>query len=257
MKILAVFIFLISLFHSSFSQKDTIKVYSDAYKKYDELFNFSFDLDTTSFKERYKSLLYTRVHKIQNDELKQLSKISSCYKIKLIKGFNDEIWFKLKFKDIYPEMEVFNDLIWAYTGTKDKLDFTNSYVKNKIYLDIRLDYLNDKREFIVELKSFDKFYKINAYPRFKASGIDLEISKNLYDIRYPKYLKDLETIEINFEKELDKEKQTRIKSYNKQLENAWKSLSKLMSEEERKLTKSQWLIYYNKLLALIEKSINY
>jgi len=266
-------------------EKNKLKIYSQAYAHYPEVFQlrrFS-NFDSTMFEERFLDTTYANITKIEFTNIFA----SSYERIALFEskgGNNNDTYFyfsKYNTSSINrsnPELNAFTGMVWVYKGNLDKKEFKKQILKRKrdrykwyrintwgfwykykFWTDVRITYNNEKQNFNIKLKDVDGFTDLTdfvAYPVYKSSSRSVEDAQQTYVKRYARYSKSLDRRKNKFEKHNLKDHVQYNKSNRIAEEKRWKSFQKnYMSEAERELTREEWLIYYDKVIANERKAM--
>ncbi len=254
----------------SFTVKgDDFKVLSTAYLHYPELFDsekFDYKFDSLLFEERYRDTTYCNTWKIQPNT--NYDKIAlHLFK----KGEKNEIWFDFTRYAGWPirnnkynkylnnnhrEVNAFIPLVWVYTGDLSKKEFTQRYIKNKQWTDLRIFYNQSAKNFTIELKHLRGFERLIAYPRSANIDVALEEAQKTYEKRFVRYTRTLASREKSFHKQLLKDKYNYDKTIATTHQKAWEDFRRMyMSEEEQEMTQEEWLMYYDKVVANEKKAL--
>jgi hypothetical protein len=257
-------------------EKKDLKIYSQAYIHYPQVFR-DFDrkakFDTSSFEERFLDTTYANTIKIDPDY--RDSRVYETLALNMREGLKDEIWFVFKKNDGYaslltrknPEINAFIGMAWIYKGGLTGKEFEEkfiyfkrkSFLKRKIrrqWTDFRIYYNNSTQSFTLQLKNINGFIEIEAYPRYTALSRDIKESQERYVKNNAKYLKYLKRRKTKFDKNVTKRKNIFYKSIKEYDDNLWKSFQKnYMTEEERELSRDEWLVYYDKVIANERKAM--
>lgn len=257
-------------------EQQQLKIYSQAYFHYPKVFGLkrSSIYDTTMFEERFLDTNYAYTNKVQrgiNSEFRynrlSLGKVS--------KSKEDDILFSITPTLNRSNMEIFafRGMSWVYVGNKNDKEFTKTFVKSKNYKwykpskwrysnkwkfwnDIRIIYNSDEENFTIILKDINGFTEITAYPIYAYSSRTLDDAKKTYVKRFARYTKSLTRRKVKFERDNLKDKVRYEKSIALADKKKWESFQKnYMSEAERKLSKEDWLIYYDKVIANERKAM--
>ena len=248
-----------------------LKIYSQAYIHYPTIFR-DFDrkarYDTTSFEGRYLDTTYANTIKIAPDY-----QFRENYEIIALDiydgGIKEEVWFNFKKNDGYaspltrnnPEINAFTGMTWVFKGNLNRKEFKKKYVykerksflKRKVrrqWTDFRVYYDNDAQVFIIQLKNLSGFIEFEAYPRYSSTSRSLKEAQEKYEKVYANYLRTLKRRKVKFDKKLAKRQAVFYTSLNKYDEELWTSFQKnYMVEEERKLSREDWLMYYDRVIA--------
>jgi len=240
------------------------KAYSNAYYHYAKLFNnrrFDYTYDTLMFSERYMDTTYAGTMKIQADAKYNMLKIYK-YKWFLSKDIKFDIVdrkYSMYFYKQYPELRAFNSITWVYKGNLSKKEFKKAYIKDKEWIDVRVYFNEEAKDFTIELKSRSSFTEIQAYPlflsRLKYDNCLVESQKQYVKLN-SRYSKGLDLKQRKFHKTLYRNKNKYQRTRKKAIYRTWLAFKKqYMSSEERKLTREEWLLYYDNIIANEKKAL--
>lgn len=252
-------------------ENKNIKIYSQAYMHYPHVFN-DFDrtlaFDTTSFEERFFDTTYANTTKIDADY--QFRRIYEILSLDIFYGGNkEEVWFNFKKNDGYaaplirynPEINAFTGMVWVFKGNLSRKEFSKKYIfrKRKFFLkrkerinwsDVRIYYDNNAQIFTLKLKNLDGFTEIQAYPRYTSVSRSVKEAQERYEKVFASYLKKLGKRKSKFDKSITKRQQIHKKALIKYDEKLWASFQEnYMSEEEKMLSREEWLLYYDIVIA--------
>ncbi|MEI6123188.1 MAG: leucine-rich repeat domain-containing protein [Bacteroidota bacterium] len=254
--------------------KQTIRILSDAYIHYPNLFNnalFRSPFDSLLFDERYADTVYSNINKVTTSNNVRLGLTAyNIFQLELLKkpqkmGLDKKsILFSFKygntqFRSYNPEMRAFWGMAWVYKGPLNLNAFKRKFIKNKknlqYWCDIRVDYNNADNIFNVELKNRSGFEKFPTYVVSINQGIDKTLP--LYGKQYLRYTKALESRKIRFNKTLSKRKSDYIKTKHLAEKERWDSFAmNYFCSEEKKLSREQWFEYYDYIVGHEEELLN-
>lgn len=236
---------------------------SNAYYHYPKLFNnrqFVNTFDSLLLEERYLDTNYSLTSKIDTNMLFSWVKIYPKNN-----PFKKNSYFKIypkkpgPYYKIFPELRAFSNLKWIYTGDLDKKEFKSKYIKDQQWLDLRIYYDEELKKFTIELKSRSGFTEMEAVPKenINMKGNALVVySEKQYLTRYLRYVKYLDTKKRLFHSRLLRSKRKYEKNMRKSMRKTWKDFQRVyMSPEEKKMSKAEWLLYYDKLVANEKKAL--
>ncbi len=235
--------------------KVTKKNLSSAFRNYSSLFKMNFD--TTLFDGRYKDPSYARTTKLSVDYQKTINalpydffKIKRVYHATKDKVFKKQPNFILDINKYaaYRELTNYRGYTWVYTGKLSKKDFNKMYITKKKWTDTRVSYDPSANAYNIELKSPHEVVSMDAVP-IKAnykSAVDYDNTYLKLDTRYTKTLKKLQA---RFDNSIRK----KVKKY---FDSQWQNIVKLMSAEEKAMTKDEWIAYAKKRVELEQDSAN-
>ena len=238
-------------------QAKQFKAYSNAYYHYAKIFNnrrFKYTFDSLMFNERYLDTTYANQYKLQDFVIYDRVNFYKEYKL-----FSKDICFRIYpksssyFYKMYPELRAFGNMNWYYKGPLNKKQFKKSFIKEKEWTDIRVYYDDVSKDFTIQLKSRSGFEDISAYPLLmsrKNNEYELIEAQKRYLKQYIRYSKTLDSRKKHFHIKLARDKRRYESNLKKSIDKTWRSFQKLyMSAEERKMTKKEWLIYYDNVIA--------
>jgi len=250
------------------------KAHSTAYIHYPEIFNhakFKYTFDSTSFEERYLDISYENVRKILPNRMYENLALTITHKP--IKG---ELWFEFavsthhwllgyssnpsmrRYINRYnKELNAFRNMVFVLQGEIERKEFKKAYVKKKYFTDFRLYYNEGESNFILELKDLEAFKELYVYPRYKSKSMTLEKAQETYTKRYIRYSKYLERRKVKFHRDMKKNKAAYDKQYNKVIATAWRDFTDLyMSDEEKAMSREEWLVYYDQIVANEKRALD-
>lgn len=237
----------------SLSLKKELTILSIAYLSYPALFKgIVYNFDTLTFKERYLSLNYSNVFRLWTGE-----RSSGSF------SFIREMHIRLRKKDRglrfyfptynqmnvnYPELKSFSGMYWIYTGELSKRKFKKTILKHA-WNDIRLELSENNSMFTMTLKDREGFRKIDVQAIFFNNNTSIEKSIESYSKKIVSYQKALNRKEKTYDRNLKREKKKTSDQFNKLNEYAWKELQTRMSNEEKIMSKEEWMKYYEQIVA--------
>ena len=223
-------------------------------KQYYSLFvrrNDYFNIDSLGFFERLSDTKYCYNDKVFADGTYEGVRLMSHNKLF---QRNDVNYPKHKTKkgeiafgicpngNLYPELKAFNSMLWVYVGEKSKREFLKTYIENKSWKDIFLEFDNSNQTFFVVLKG-EFLEKIPAYPRYINTRSSLNNAKLQYEKKFNIYERRLRLRSLRFNRELERD-QVKSKFRKIKIENQnWIRLKSYMCKFEKKLNKEGWLNY--------------
>ena len=260
-------------------QKDQFKILSPAYLYYASLFNnelYKNTFDSLMFDERYLDTNYISVVRRQpRGAFPPLSMV-------LVKNKMKQTWFtffsgiasKYISKNNY-ELNAFKGMVWVYTGQLRKRKFRKTFEKKwpgkglakywrwgffkkqpVFWNDVRINYDQTNKTFTIELKNNSGFIKIPGYLRLQDEKSSPEVWQRQYTKRYARYLSLLNRRRNRFQKNLMKEKMLYDVSRQRSIMSTWTAFQRLyFSDEEKKLSMSEWLKYYDNVIANEKKAL--
>ncbi len=262
--------------------KKESSILSGAYLTYPALFQgVVYNFDTLNFEERYTDLRYTNVYQsVRNGAWRGGSFYfrRSCYPYEK-PGKKNETWFRFSIEDQasslnYQELKAFYGMYWVYKGELTKKEFKKEYLVKKQqarfrnragyrkrmrnlpirWNDIRVEYDKNNSLFLFRLKSDTGFVEFTAYPVFP--DVAIEKSQKEYIRRYSLYQKSLSRRSRSFQRDFSKNKSKYDANYKILKEYAWKTLQSRMSDEEKQMSREEWLEYYDQIVANEKKAID-
>lgn len=244
-----------------------IKNCTTAIKKYTDIFlkrNFYSQLDSLSFSERLVNANYAYNEKILADGTFDGVTLLSHNKFWVKSNVNypkyktkkDEIAFSIcPDGNLYPELKAFNGMLWVYVGVKSKKEFYVTYIKNKQWKDVYLEYDALNNTFFVVLKG-EKLHKIPAYPRYVNKRSSLKLAQLHYDSKYEAYERRLGLRGDRFDQELAY-KASKLKIREQKIQQKkWQQLRRYMCAEEKLLSQNGWLAYKQYYHQMAHKSLD-
>ncbi len=236
------------------SKSENLKGCDKAIRHYYALFvkrNEYFNYDSLGFFERLSDSKYSYNDKVLADgsyEGVQLMSHNKFFqrgdvnypKYKTKKG---EIAFSICPEgNLYPELKAFNSMLWVYVGEKSKKEFLKTFINNKTWKDVYLEYDRSNETFFVVVKG-DFLEKIPVYPRYVNPKSSLNQAKSQYEKKFKMYERRLTLRSFRFNKEIEREK-IKYKMRMKKRENQnWLRLKSYMCPYEKALSKEGWLNY--------------
>lgn len=260
--------------------KKESSILSGAYLTYPALFQgVVYNFDTLNFEERYKDLGYTNVYRNVRNGFWRGGTFYFARFDKQKYWKKKETWFSFSLADQstslnYQELRAFAGMYWVYKGDLTKKEFRRKYLvkrqptrfsnrakyrKRKRCMpirwnDIRVEYDKNNSLFTIRLKSDTGFVQFNAYPVL--ANVPIEKSQKEYVRRYTLYQKSLSRRSRTFQRELTKNKTKYDANYKLMNEYAWKTLQSRMSDEEKQMSREEWLEYYDEIIANEQKAID-
>lgn len=263
--------------------KKELRLLSGAYALYAAFFQgLLYTLDTLSFDERYADLRYSNVYEYSNFGFWRAGSFS--FRTWLASGERGgkrrETWFRMPLNDQvtnrnYSELRAFSGMYWVYQGPLTKKKFKKTYIRKKqkidvynrflgsrkrnrkmpiLWNDIRIDFDSNNSLFGITLKNDSGFVKIQAYPVFP--DYTLEKSQEVYHRRFLLYKKSLLRRKETFSRNLAKNKRNYDFNYRKMQDYAWKELQLRMCDEERAMSREDWLLYYDEVIANEQQALD-
>lgn len=243
-----------------------LKAHSTAYVHYAKMMNnerFQYTFDTLLFEARYQDSTYSNVWKITAGS--SFDNIALQMAKKPAKG---EIWFKFRrttkwcfifagspalgtyLRRNHPEERAYSDMVWVYDEGFDKKAFKKNFIKNKFWTDFRLYYDDAAKTFTMEFKSLDGTTSIKAHPRLPNRDKPEDMSTKTYPQRHIRYMRTLDRRKKSFHRSLARNKQRYEKQLLKSQNAAWADFRKFhMSDAELKMSREEWMAYYETVLA--------
>jgi len=227
---------------------------ANAIKQYYALFvrrNDYFNTDSLGFFERLYNVKYSYNDKVFADGTYEGVRLMSHNKLF---QRNDVNYPKHKTKkgeiafgicpdgNLYPELKAFSSMLWVYVGEKSKREFLKTYIENKSWKDVFLEYDKSNQTFFVVVKG-EFLEKIPAYPRYVNTQASLNNAKLQYEKKFNMYERRLTLRSLRFNKELERDqikgnlRKTKIENQN------WIRLKSYMCKFEKSLNKEGWLDY--------------
>lgn len=249
-------------------QTEKLFLYSQAYMHYPDIFKVknALSFDSTMFDERFLDSTYANTSKVQRDFFRTNQYNFGHISLNFNKdGVKNEIWFDINHdKEYNPEFDAFARMSWVYVGELSKKEFKKKYLKSidhkwyhifarkhwKYFTDFRVVYNSEAQTFELTLKGFEGFETITAYPRFESLNKTIADAQETYVKQFSTYSKALNRRQSRFERHLRSDKKRYERTISKNESSKWIAFQKnYMSEDEKKLTKEEWLVYYDKVIA--------
>jgi hypothetical protein len=259
------------IYNGELHAKKINSILSSAYLSYPALFQgLLYNFDTLSFEERYKNFRYSNTY--QKVPARAWNAGDFYFRKSLNfgekPGKKNETWFRLglNYQNViynYPELRAFYGMYWVYQGDLSKSEFRKKYLWRRKAIvfsqrikwsDVRVEFDKNNSMFVVSVKADTGFEKFNAYPLFP--NMPLEKCQQTYNKRFQMYQKLLLKRTQDFQKNQQKNKKSYDASYTKMQEYAWNELKLRMSDEEKLMTKDEWLEYYDNVVANEQKALN-
>ncbi|MGK0378564.1 MAG: hypothetical protein ACJA1Z_002379 [Patiriisocius sp.] len=262
----------------SFSSKGDVSLLSEAYLEYDRLvFPEPFKhFDTIRFDGRYFDSSYVFVEKIsiQNhtrneqkyklkynrkyggvkkknktvkiDHLKDSHVLFTIYKEKYCEdGIIVNIGFNQMKGNIRSDLKAFQQYTWLLNMSEES--FMQDFIIQKAWSDVRIEF--DGVDFIIKLKGRYNDDQFSAKLRYRRDpNLLKDIEKNM-DKASERYNKSIGREEVRYNKRLEKLKNKQIRPYSKELVVLWATVEAKMVEEEKAMTRPQWIEYYKSVKA--------
>ncbi|MGZ4033411.1 MAG: leucine-rich repeat domain-containing protein, partial [Bacteroidia bacterium] len=265
-----------SIHEGELKAKNESSILSGAYLTYPALFQgVVYNFDTLGFEERYKDLRYTNIYRRVGNVTWGAGAFmfrKSTYKREK-PGKKNEKWFRFSLENQivstnYPELRAFSGMYWVYQGELTKKQFKKKYLRKRqhvrfrlfkrsepiIWNDIRIEFDNNNSLFTITVKDTNGFEKFNAYPVMP--DIPIEKSQQMYNRRFLMYERALLRRTQNFKRDLSRNKNRYDLNYKRMKEYAWKELQIRMTDEEKAMSREEWLEYYDNIIANEQKAID-
>ena len=226
-----------------------IRQYYSLFIKRNDYFNY----DSLGFFERLSNSKYSYNDKVLADGRYEGVRLMSHNKLfqknnvnypkhKIKKG---EIAFSIcPDGNLYPELKAFSSMLWVYVGEKSKREFLKTYINNKSWKDVYLEYDKSNETFFVVVKG-EFLEKIPAYPRYVNTQSSLNHAKLQYDKKFKMYERRLTLRSLRFNKDIERDKiKSNLRKKKRENQN-WSRLKSYMCTYEQSLNKEGWLNYKN------------
>ena len=157
-------------------------------------------------------------------------------------------------------MRAFTPYNWAYEGKLKKKKFKKLYSGThrnpKYYSDLRVEMIDDNNTFSITLKNDTGFIQFNARLHY-ANAIQPEAQTTIVSAaKYKRYIKALSKKRTMVNKSIIARNEMVASEIRKAENKAWIDFQKMyMTNEERKLSRAQWLKYYESVIANRNKAI--
>ena len=249
-------------------ENNSFRILSDAYLHYPKLFptpNITYD--SLFFEERFLDLDYV------NNVRKTRSFLKGRIRLGMWKRDGHNIVFFINTEGtyastMYNELSVYNGnrtTKWVYKNNdykrrKFKKLFVGRRRKPVYWNDIKIEYNAVNNEYVLKLKNDTTFFSFNCYiqkPELNYSSKDKRVSEVSYlpeekaELkRYLRYVKIRSSRENKVNKSVLKNKDLYQKAMMKYYNTNWQNFQQMfMSVEEKKMTRAQWMEYYEKVIA--------
>lgn len=262
------------------SSKD-VKLFSPAFIRYDQL-QFPQALaaiDTLCFNSRYLDSSYAYSVKIeyQNETedgyyypLKLDKAHGTYYKKKRKKkidhkdlshirfeiqnqpeGLEDKVFITVvaqPFEDVpRTDLDVFKDIVWEVNDFSSTKAFQEKVMNQKTWSDIRIIKEENSDHYTFMLKGRFENMELNVTPHKAGKINDETFHKKGMPKIFQEYQKDLAKTSAKFDKDLKKKIGQAERKYSKEINAKWEEVQKYMTEEEKKLSRYEWMPYYLKI----------
>ncbi len=239
-------------------------LYSGAYTQLSRILQrnpYVINIDTVLYDQRFDDLSYKKLTKNNNSvqlyNIKILSKRYNkriCFELVDFKGNKDMQMVILR---EFPEYYLFRKINWVYDKPVKKSEFVRLYRKRKWH-DYKLLYDDKVNTFTFVFKNDTSFFSIEAKPLFKKGQDDPNKLLENYRKLYLSYLKKTEARKHKFNKKIANEYLAYKKASERYNDSCWVVFSKLyLSEDERNMTKEEWLKYYVNILSDEKNILNH
>jgi Leucine-rich repeat (LRR) protein len=258
-----------------------VKLYSPAFIRFDQLqFPQALaTLDTLTFNSRYKDSTYIYTTKIpyQNETIDgyyyplKLDKAHQTYykkkkKKKIdheklshirfqihnsVKGFESKVLVSILVQPFEgsksSELEAFKDVTWQMVDFLNNKEFEEAVMNQKTWSDIRIEKLPENEYYTFALKGRFQNLNLKALALKTTNLSDESFSKKSMPKIYQAYQKDLVKEAAKFDKDLKKSIVQAEKKFSKEIIDKWAKVQIYMSEDEKKLSRYEWMPYYLKI----------
>lgn len=236
------------------SKLSQIENCANAIKQYYPLFvrrNDYFNIDSLGFFERLSDTKYCYNDKVFADGTYEGVGLMSHNKLFQRNNVNypkhktkkGEIAFGICPEgNLYPELKAFSSMLWVYVGEKSKREFLKTYIENKLWKDVFLEFDRSNQTFFVVVKG-EFLEKIPAYPRYINTQSNLNNAKLQYEKKFNMYERRLRLRSLRFNKKIERDKvKSKLRKIKRENQN-WIRLKSYMCTFEKKLNKKGWLNY--------------
>lgn len=240
------------------------RILSDAYLHFAAVFSspgLRPDFDSLLFDERFRDTSYSNVYRVPASAMRlRGSTAFDNFRVMMLKKKRNETG-KIHFNFYFPnslkrklnqEMNAFNGMYWVYDGPLSKRQFrkkfSGSRAKPVEWNDVRVVYHDSDKSFELEFKHRSGYDTLYCYPLLEYNS-NPESSKDQYLLRFSRYQKSLEVRRKSFNNRMLKNKAKYNKERGVAMRRAWEDFSRnYMSAEEKKMTRQQWLDYYDNVV---------
>jgi hypothetical protein len=241
-------------------EKTNLKIYSNAYRFYDPTFS---DVkiptyDSLLFDQRFESFNYINNFRKRsffffflNFILDKVKKSGICFKFDDTDGA-----IQRNYSMDYNELTVYKITKWKYTGSLTKKEFKKKFIGTKkkpvLWNDVKIVPSDDFTEYSFILKADSQFVTLkgsilNDNPKEKTISLQ---KQKLLTKKYFSYCNMRRRRAYVVNKFIIKTKKDFDLAQEKDNERRWLEFQNMyMSEEEKKLSKKEWLVYYEKVMS--------
>lgn len=242
-----------------------------------------YNFDTLTFDQRYLDLRYVNVRQ----KVANRNDYTDCLFLRNkrfwreVKHPKNEIWFvfgdnRNTLNRSHSELRAFAGMYWVYSGALNKKQFSKLFVvkkrnfrrgrfekapyrigrkKDPIYWnDVRINFSANNSMYTITLKSDTGYTEFTAYPRF--ANTDVESSSRQYYRRFNTYQRGLLQRKLQFQKQHARDKARYDAALARTKEATYMSLRLMMSNDERRMTKQEWLEYYDGIIAKEKEALD-
>ncbi len=253
------------------------KAYSTAYLYFPYIYRdirLSIKIDTLNLEERYKSYDYINIYPKKGTKnhreyasynLTHKSRGYFSLKVKKDKELDGlNIYYKInkrraKDRGIYynnPEVNTFNNYAILYNGSLSKRQLRKLF-RNQKYSDIRYYFEPSSSSFRMEIKSDSSNFSLDIQPMNRLLKTNPKMVEKTYTKLNKQYKKALKRRIKNFDRILRKQKRDHIRSKKNARNEIWRTFQKdHMSFDEKSMSKEEWIIYYEQVIANENIAIN-
>jgi hypothetical protein len=240
-----------------------VVLYSGSYTRFAKLVEVPsrmYVYDSLLFDERFENCKYKGIYRIDNwqtgyrlDVRKSFIKRKACfllnYNLKKNKAWKSLI-------NTYPELIVFGRGFWVVEDAIKPYEFRKLYRKTH-WNDLRITYNEQDKNFTLLFKGDTSFFTIVAKPIGFRNAKNPEREIASYTELYRNYLRALESRRMKTNKSVVANRLKMEALRKKMLDENWEIFRKnYFSEEERNLSKEEWLALYEEIIADEEKILN-
>lgn len=247
-------------------KKPAFCIYSDAYT-YVTPFAMAIPRlpDTTSFEGRWESYDYCRTSpKIIHPRTLRIK--NAYFRVRLTRNnVNDKLCFTtyarwgehnfryyMRFRrpivvnmgNLYPEMRCFRRYDWIVYDDISRREFRRM-MHGKRWYDLRLEHYEGDEYYTMTLKGPENSSALNVYPFLNNKLISEERNRPDPDRLYRNYSKALDKQRKKFDSRIDRNLRALERTTNR---NWYQMLSRHFSEEERAMTREEWIEYYQAIM---------
>lgn len=145
------------------------------------------------------------------------------------------------------EIRAFDNMVMVYEGPMSQPEFRNHFIKKRRYCDMRFVHSPKSTGIDLQLKDGNGFETLEASVYSEKDNDGMAVRK--LDNTYRRYSTALRRNQKKFDQEITRTRDRNRKHTEAVESQMWRTIRANMSDEERAMTKEQWLDYYKELRA--------